>query len=281
MGRAPWDLLAHANPAANAHNVTRQFLHLYKYRSLSDEKQHAFVKDILLNNRLYWPSPTQFNDPFDCFPVPRLPAAREERERYARDLVQRVMPGASRVDRKMQLREILRDNLARIEASAPTIVRERIAQVGVCSFGEDCHNVLMWSHYADAHRGVCLRFSPSRFDMPLWAAFPVEYSEERPELRLASRDMKEWSKSILLTKAKYWEYEREWRVIDVEQVGHHPFRPGVLDEIILGAAIERDSRSMVLKWVRERASPTRIMQARFDEERFLLHVDPAPENEAS
>jgi hypothetical protein len=40
---------------------------LYKLRSLNvGAREHTL--DIIENSRIYFPSPTQFNDPFDCYP---------------------------------------------------------------------------------------------------------------------------------------------------------------------------------------------------------------------
>ena len=103
---------------------------------MANETQAGYLRDILLKNRLYWPSPIQFNDPFDCAPVPVLPESRIGRERYARALIQRTAGGMDKRERKRILHHMLRTNLAEIEATAPEIVRSRLAQIGVCSFSE-------------------------------------------------------------------------------------------------------------------------------------------------
>ena len=41
--------------------------YLYKFRSL-EESNFDFTKNILINNELYFSSPTKFEDPFDCRP---------------------------------------------------------------------------------------------------------------------------------------------------------------------------------------------------------------------
>jgi hypothetical protein len=40
----------------------------YKMRSLTPGATREHTLDIIENSRLYFPSPTEFNDPFDCFP---------------------------------------------------------------------------------------------------------------------------------------------------------------------------------------------------------------------
>ena len=38
-------------------------------------------------------------------------------------------------------------------------VQTDLRNVGVCSFSLELTNTLMWSHYADEHRGICLTYS--------------------------------------------------------------------------------------------------------------------------
>jgi hypothetical protein len=179
----------------------------------------------------------------------------------------------SKQERNRALKYMLKDKLAKIEATAPSIVHDRLANVGVCSFSEISDDILMWSHYADAHRGICLRFSPTRFDWKELLVFPVEYSADRPILHLANQDMQEWARVSLLTKAEHWSYEMEWRTIDVDGRGFHAFRPSILDAVILGAKMSPEHRELAIGWAKRRSGNTRIKQARFDERQFRIIVE--------
>lgn len=244
----------------------------YKYRSLADSGQVGFVEDILLNNRLYWPSPRQFNDPFDCAPIAVPPDSMPDRIRYARGLVERAGGHLSKHEKARVIGHVVKTKLAEIETNAPNIVHDRLAEIGVCSFSELSDDILMWSHYADAHRGVCLQFRPTRFDWSHFLPFPVEYSMDRPVLRLETRDMQEWARVSLLTKARHWNYEKEWRAIDVNGSGYHAFRPGILDAVILGAKISSEHRDLITAWATKRSRLMKIRQARFDEREFKIVV---------
>lgn len=66
--------------------------------------------------------------------------------------------------------------------------------------------MLMWSHYSDEHRGMIEKYN----------CFPVIYSNKMPQrMTLDINNKKELNESIL-TKSKDWEYEAEWRVIDID-----------------------------------------------------------------
>lgn len=105
------------------------------------------------------------------------------------------------------------------------------------SFTEDPYNTLMWSHYADNQRGICIEYDLQLmpYDDPLWEhLFPVVYSSERrikmditemaKELKQLQRNIEDYSerddrgylddcKSLFISKGKAWSYEKEWRIV--------------------------------------------------------------------
>jgi hypothetical protein len=70
-------------------------------------------------------------------------------------------------------------------------------------------SILMWSHYADNHRGICLEFGK---DNPLIEmARPVRYRDTYPEWTLLRPG--DGPLELVLTKSKDWAYEREFRIM--------------------------------------------------------------------
>lgn len=247
--------------------------HLYKYRSIGDPQQREFLKEILVGNCLYWPSPSQFNDPFDCFPIASLAGSKTDRRKYIDRLIGRNMIGSPRFERRATKRRMRADDLCGFETNLQKVVNDRMTEIGVCSFSARCDDVLMWSHYADSHGGVCLRFTPTPIDEELFVASRVEYSPDRPVINIMKSTSLEWAEKALYTKADYWAYEKEWRVFDIHHVGRHKFRPGSLDGVILGARITEENRSLILQWIEARSAPTRVLLARFDQQRFRLLIE--------
>ena len=100
----------------------------------------------------------------------------------------------------------------------------------IACFSEDVKSILMWSHYADSHKGFALEydFRPTQ-SIPLerGALYPVIYSDERYDASLyitwqflhvlgfhsKNPDISAFSK-VALHKSSVWAYEREWRIID-------------------------------------------------------------------
>lgn len=93
-----------------------------------------------------------------------------------------------------------------------SFVKDMAQRFGAICFSKNWRNPVLWSHYADKHRGVCLGF-----DVPDQFLMEVNYAGERLSKKihgdlayggLEEKDMQE----ILTTKFKDWEYEDEVRV---------------------------------------------------------------------
>jgi hypothetical protein len=84
------------------------------------------------------------------------------------------------------------------------------------SFSEINNSTIMWSHYADVHRGICIEYDPIDIDFK-YPLLPVEYSNKLfcmpdfEELDVKQRDLAIY-KSFLI-KAYDWNYEHEWRLL--------------------------------------------------------------------
>jgi hypothetical protein len=77
-------------------------------------------------------------------------------------------------------------------------------QYGMLCFTRRWRNPVLWSHYADQHRGMCLGF-----DVPRESLRPVAYVTKRLPLRLPLTPAT--TEELLFTKYRDWQYEEEWR----------------------------------------------------------------------
>jgi hypothetical protein len=83
---------------------------------------------------------------------------------------------------------------------------------GILCFSLDWHNPVLWSHYAEKHRGFCFGF-----DMPDQYLSKVSYTRKRlileteQLLSLGSRDIETQVEKFLSTKYAHWRYENEAR----------------------------------------------------------------------
>ncbi|MBG58195.1 MAG: hypothetical protein CMK46_07915 [Porticoccus sp.] len=97
--------------------------------------------------------------------------------------------------------------------------REMSENRGLLCFSSKWRNPVIWSHYADRHRGLCLGF-----DVADESVAPVSYSGRRLAVELESlktpRDLSgEYVRKILFTKYAHWKYENEYRgFVTLEEV---------------------------------------------------------------
>ena len=80
--------------------------------------------------------------------------------------------------------------------------------IGVFCFSRKWHNPVLWSHYAEKHRGLCLGF-----DIPEDWVQEVKYRRTRlrsePENFQPCNDKDTFGYKLLTTKFRHWEYEDE------------------------------------------------------------------------
>lgn len=93
---------------------------------------------------------------------------------------------------------------------------EGFDDTGIISFTESYNNLLMWSHYADEHKGVVVEFDHKKlndhFNQALGQSSSLErvlYNRERHEILPHATS----PKRNLLTKSDDWIYEKEHRII--------------------------------------------------------------------
>src|SRR5258708_33644426 len=82
--------------------------------------------------------------------------------------------------------------------------KEMEQRYGLICFSKRWDNPLLWSHYPDMHRGICLGF-----EVDARGLRSVRYVTERPNLRIPPTV--ESMEEILFTKFKDWKYEEELR----------------------------------------------------------------------
>jgi hypothetical protein len=110
-------------------------------------------------------------------------------------------------------------------------------------FSKTWRSPVLWSHYADRHKGMALVF-----DVEDAQVDHVKYRKERIKINEARVDNEDTTKRLLTTKYVEWSYEQEARVFkpvaDVIQEGSllfAPFGSGLaLKSVILGPLAETE-----------------------------------------
>ncbi len=248
--------------------------YLYRYVPLRRQDDCTRAEALVTKGFLGLSSPERFNDPFDCLPIAAVPETRIGRERLLRTALKRVSGNGpidvaeARIQDFIRSPEIMKNEL---EAS----FRSTVTKAGVACFSEQADTVLMWSHYADNHRGAVFRFRMDRWpiaELPL--ILKVDYSPERPVIRLRHKIGDNEDLIIGLTrKADFWRYENEWRLVVKGGADSTVCIPSTcLDGVILGAAMPPEQRALVMSWVEKRGVAFEVLRAEICPREFRLCV---------
>ncbi|MBD5781545.1 DUF2971 domain-containing protein [Pelagicoccus sp. NFK12] len=200
---------------------------LYKYRPFNKDT----LKTLALR-KLFFSRPAFFNDPFDSQLSP---------EEFARELnTEGITHGTKRIEMSSSFMDrCLRD-------------------AGILCLSKKNENILMWSHYADSHRGLCIGFTEDLLEDlntsnegQEFSKYEVSYDTNHPFLDI-QRDILYGHKygtgdafidqctleddlleASISKKHQHWIYEDEVRFY-TKSYGLYEFSPSSVDHIIFG-----------------------------------------------
>lgn len=247
---------------------------LFRFRS--ENTKHCFEEELrqAVQHDQIWCAPiSEQNDPFDANPY-FSKSPENEISQYISNF--RDVHGPDMNITGTNLREFAKQNgitdgkalkhlmspknLAAI--SGETIIKSyldvRNASKIAC-FSEAFDSILLWSHYANSHEGVCLEYETGlnfgdSYSNPKLVR--MKYSESRPTIsqieamkyigHQVTGDQTFISKAqaddifgrSFLTKSKQWEYEQEWRWVDelnTDPSGYKIMLPMKVKSITVGA----------------------------------------------
>lgn len=125
---------------------------VFKFR-----KADSKLEDILKNNRIYLSSPTSFNDPFDASIPPIIELDDDDyKEWYQRELRRNRLLTP---EQRQKAERMLESGEFKSQEAKDGIIagwKSGLNEHGICSFSENISNILLWSHYADNHKGVAV-----------------------------------------------------------------------------------------------------------------------------
>ncbi|WP_417327792.1 DUF2971 domain-containing protein [Halarcobacter sp.] len=207
---------------------------LYKYRKFDKEER---TWDIIRNNELYFSSFRGFNDPFDCNLDFKIDDdyTSEDIDKFKNRISERRKIPKSKLDKGLSLEEYAKE--------LKGYILDMKEKSGILSMSCNCKNILMWSHYADNHKGLCFGFSFDSQDKCFSKGSPVKYSNDDEYLPInvfAVEYEKELTR-LFTIKSKYWEYEEEFRFITINSKGLKRFSKQTLKEIIFGCKASKEN----------------------------------------
>ena len=194
--------------------------YLYKYfRNLT------FAKDTLENKRIHFELPSEYNDIFDSAVIANVKIL--DRSPYHKGIfshtvvlfhenyqekVSKILKSIE--DDKYTLLTIF-DLLESNEIPTNIVDQAKLALLNqiknvrafnnkITCFSECNDSLLMWAHYANNLKGVCLCFDTEKDPFLFSKAQKVNYSKYRTNIE---------NLGCYFTKALDWNYEQEWRIV--------------------------------------------------------------------
>ncbi len=208
----------------------------------------------LCHDELYFSNPDAFNDPLECKPTIVSDSDNKTLFKLLDILiVERVIGETVASMKKVKIsKEKIESHAqktaleaARVEASnisymatdpdlglnrehaechllTSAIQRELLNQYdkGICCFSTKSKNPLLWSHYGDQHKGICIGYGLNRKPKPEISKVVYGGSRILTTSLLEEALLKKVPKSkisldqlVLLQKASAWKYEHEWRLL--------------------------------------------------------------------
>jgi hypothetical protein len=234
---------------------------LYHYEKFNP----AYLATILRDQIIHCSNPNNLNDPWDCKPV-FDPHALDDPEVLEREMAWRT----PHPDKHLWEKKMREDTNFRVEfmigASPP--MQAMLAERRIYCLTPKPANVLMWSHYADNHRGICLEFSVAD-NLLFRTAAEVVYREEYPRwVPCDINDKPGLVMELILTKSRDWSYEEEYRLVSVQASALTNFQQlhgdffrlpkGALKAVIMGC--EADHKN-IGSFIREYAPDLPIKKA--------------------
>jgi Protein of unknown function (DUF2971) len=160
-----------------------------------------------------------------------------------------------------------------LEAATHNIMEKRYLEIinhskdsiKLCSFCATMKPIIMWSHYANHHKGFCIEYDIEKLphgDMRRRMLFPVIYRDSMFDCtRFLASSVKDLSKFNniytqlqALYKSPEWSYEMEWRLVFIAGVIHDEcdYPMPTPSKVFLGARISYQGNVKILSVCRSK-----------------------------
>ncbi|MGK9123918.1 DUF2971 domain-containing protein [Olivibacter sp. SA151] len=215
---------------------------LYKFRDFNNQ----YHKDAIQSCKIYIPSAKEFNDPYDCnlpFRYRKEDLTEENIIIKANKIVNKNYPNARTEEKQQYVYDMVNerffenpDHLKAVdEDSYDNINRE----FGVFCLTPKVDNLLMWSYYANCHRGFAIGYNPAvllntrLFNM----GGMVDYTAHFPEFPFFYDNAPEgqYFANVFFKKSDVWKHEVEYRLLHIYNKGKlHPIPVDAVNELVYG-----------------------------------------------
>lgn len=210
---------------------------------------------VLAGEIFYFSTPHDFNDPLDLAPTVTEFGVGETSStlRVAGD--QQVgATGSSFVGKHPGLG-------AQLSLIYEDLLPEDKGLFRVLCLSEQCDIGLMWAHYANRHRGICVEVDPRRFAEN---SHKVRYDGTLSLSQIGENQSRDNAVKNLCVKTEDWAYEKEWRIfsraLDESEQRFVQARGAVIS-VTLGCKVSRADQREIVQIISRVAPRIRVYQS--------------------
>lgn len=234
----------------------------YKYRSLENIKD---IVDSLIENKLAFSSPNNFNDPFDSAFWIRNKGTIEDWQEHLfwldldEETVRYVL--TKELKKMGENTYVYSKNIHSTSKDYNKIDKKFIQ---ILSLSQINDNILMWSHYASNHKGICLCLKAELegeklgfyFNSEFLQLYEVKYQKKFPDsINMLDININNFI-DFLTTKYIDWKYEKEWRLFvqntdKNNKLSFKQFNKDALEGIIFGLHTPTDCIKKIYEAVKK------------------------------
>ncbi|MBB5439173.1 hypothetical protein HDC92_002860 [Pedobacter sp. AK017] len=205
----------------------------FKYVNLHDGLEY-----VLKTNTFKFTHPGEFNDPFDCNEkmIDVVISPQIEKQFILEAGAKHGLP-----------RKEIRKHFNKIGGNSHyhKILKEKKKDFKVSCFSEISDDVLMWSHYADKHKGMCIGFDLNLI-CPDYVLYPVNYIDEVQKIDgMANTPYVFYYWATF--KAARWSYEREIRAVSKNGKSIIVYPKDAVREVIFGCNVKQSEIVVTIK----------------------------------
>ena len=233
---------------------------IYKYFRINEN-----LYQLLINNKLWFSYHEDFNYPYDCYFDFSKNITVEASIDFLMENFENGETLPTDYDRDSEFVKRSPD-LIRNQVIKP--IQEFITSVSLCCFSANSKSLLMWSHYADSHGGVCIGFGTNLLLKTFTKIFWVKYKIKFPELNLLKMPIDSMY-DILANKSNEWQYEKEVRILG-DTKGNFPFMKEAVKEVIFGIRSTEEQRNTIVRLVNQCKYKVTLKKGVFSKENYEI-----------
>lgn len=208
----------------------------------------------LKRSNIYFNKPVNFNDPHDCLAEFYFHISDIDIEKYKKNKISKREGISNKL--LIELDFMSNDTFKNLlfkeaESNINDLKKKSRDEFGIACFAEKNNNQLMWAHYADGFKGICIEFN-TKYE-PFTKLRKVKYTDSEIKFNVGKLVLRKGFNNIessevaktWATKSKVWSYEKEWRTVHKIGGTLYTYNQEAIKAIYFGELIDKTVKEII------------------------------------